>query len=90
MLSFDILTNIYYSSDRIPILQATPVGEKESTHIIATVADAPPGPLSHHQQVHLRLHWARAIQRLPTPVGWVPGVRVTGKHSHVVNALVTL
>lgn len=46
------------------------------THVIAIVSDAPPGSLPQHQQVHLRLHWARAAQRLPAPVGGLSGMGV--------------
>lgn len=48
------------------------------THVVAVVADAPPGSFSQHQQVHLRLHWAGAAQRLPAPVGGLPRVGVPG------------
>lgn len=45
-------------------------------YIIAIVPDAPPGSFSQHQQVHLRLHGARAAQGLPAPIGGFPWVGV--------------
>lgn len=57
------------------------------THIVAVVADAPPGSLSEHQQVHLCLHWAGAAQRLPAPIGGLPwvGVPDVGKNTELTN-----
>lgn len=55
------------------------------THIITVVVDAPSGPFSQHQHVHLRLHRTGAAQRLPAPVGGLPRVRVPEgweQHSH--------
>lgn len=46
------------------------------THIVAVVSDAPPGSFPQHQEVHLRLHWTRAAQRLPAPIGGLPWVGV--------------
>lgn len=46
------------------------------THIVAIVSDTSPGSFSQHQQVHLRLYWARAAQRLTAPIGGLPWVGI--------------
>lgn len=47
------------------------------THIVAVVSDAPPGPFSQHQQVHLCLYGARAAKGLSAPIGGLPWVGVS-------------
>lgn len=47
-----------------------------NTHIVAVVSDAPPRPLSQHQQVHLCLYGARAAKGLSAPIGGLPWVGV--------------
>lgn len=48
------------------------------TYIIAVIADASPGSLPEHQQVHLCLYRTGAAQRLPAPICRLSWVRVPG------------
>lgn len=59
------------------------------THVVAAVADASPGSLPHHQQVHLRSSGTGAAQTLSAAIGQLSylGVSAVSQKSCVSTEL---
>lgn len=56
------------------------------THVVAAVADASPGPLPHHEQVHLCSSRTGTAQTLSAAIGRLPdlGVPVKGSEGWIL------